>query len=62
MQSHLPGFLNNIEEVHAKGYEVVACVTVNDPFVTGAWAKDLKAENKIHILSDPVATFTKVFY
>jgi 2-Cys peroxiredoxin 5 len=28
--SHLPGFINNIEEVRAKGYSVVACMTVND--------------------------------
>jgi peroxiredoxin 5 len=38
---------------------VVACVTVNDAFVTGAWAKDRGAEGKVHILADPLAEFTK---
>lgn len=60
-RSHLPGFIHNIEQVRAKGYEVVACVTVNDAFVTGAWAKDTQAENKVRILADPSAEFTKVF-
>lgn len=57
--SHLPGFINNIEEVRSKGYEVVACMTVNDPFVTGAWGKSLQADNKVRILADPAATFAK---
>ncbi len=56
----MPGFLNNIEEVRAKGYEVVVCTTVNDAFVTGAWAKDLKSEDKIRILADPNAQLAKV--
>ena len=56
----MPGFIKNIDQVRAKGYEVVACVTVNDAFVAGAWAKDRGAENKVRILADPNAEFTKV--
>ncbi len=55
----MPGFINNIEEVRGKGYDVVACVTVNDAFVAGAWAKDTQAEGKVRILADPSAEFTK---
>ena len=58
-QSHLPGFIKNIEEVRSKGYSVLACVTVNDPFVTEAWGKELQADGKVRILADPLATFTK---
>lgn len=43
----------------AKGYETIICVTVNDPFVTSAWSKDRQAENKVRILADPSAEFTK---
>lgn len=57
--NHLPGFINNFEAVKSKGYDVIACVTVNDAFVTGAWAKDRQAEGKVHILADPQAEFTK---
>jgi peroxiredoxin len=60
--THLPGFIKNIDQVHAKGYNVVACVTVNDAFVTGAWAKERGAENKVRILADPQAEFTKVIF
>lgn len=57
--SHLPGFIKNIDQVKAKGYDVVVCVTVNDAFVTGAWAKDRQAEGKVRVLADPLAEFTK---
>ncbi len=52
--------MNNYDEVKSKGYDVIVCTTVNDAFVTAAWAKDLKCENKIKILADPQATFAKV--
>ena len=55
----MPGFIKNIDQVRSKGYNIVACVTVNDPFVTAAWAKEKQAENKVLILADPSAEFTK---
>ena len=55
----MPGFIKNIDQVKAKGYDTVVCVTVNDAFVTGAWAKDRGAEGKVRILADPLAEFTK---
>jgi 2-Cys peroxiredoxin 5 len=59
LKSHLPGFIKNIDQVRAKGYETVVCVTVNDAFVTSAWAKDRQAEGKVRVLADPQAEFTK---
>ena len=56
----MPGFIKNIDQLKAKGYLVVACVSVNDPFVTGAWGKSLHADGKVRILADPLAEFTKV--
>ena len=56
----MPGFIKNFDKVKAKGYDVIACVSVNDPFVTGAWGKSAQAANKVRILADPSAEFTKV--
>ena len=61
----MPGFIKNIDKVRAKGYESVVCVSVNDPFVTAAWAKEREAEGKVRILADPKylnLKILKIFY
>jgi peroxiredoxin len=35
---HLPGFKDHREEMAAKGVDTIACISVNDAFVMGAWA------------------------
>src|ERR1700694_4901229 len=44
---HLPGYLNSIEAMQAKGVDTIACIAVNDPFVMGAWAKDQNVDRRI---------------
>ncbi len=39
LQTHLPGFVEKFDEIKAKGVDVVACVSVNDPFVMEAWGQ-----------------------
>ena len=38
----MPGFLANIDAIKGKGVDTVACISVNDAFVMGAWGKDQK--------------------
>lgn len=45
-KTHAPGFINKLDDLKAKGVSTVAVLSVNDPFVMGAWAKDLGAEGK----------------
>lgn len=56
---HMPGFLQNAEAMHAKGVDQIACIAVNDPFVMGAWAKDQEVGDRVLMLSDGMAEFTK---
>ena len=36
------------------------CISVNDAFVMGAWARDQKAGDKVHMMGDGSAEYTKV--
>lgn len=54
----MPGFLANIDAIKAKGVDTVACISVNDAFVMGAWGKDQKTDGKVMMLGDGAAEFT----
>ena len=56
---HVPSFVRNYDELVAKGIELIACVSVNDAFVMGAWGKDQKADGKIVMLADGNGDLTK---
>jgi 2-Cys peroxiredoxin 5 len=58
-KTHLPGYIENYDLLKEKGYETVVCVTVNDPFVAGAWAVAQNAAGKVRVLADTNAEFTK---
>ncbi|MCJ1378304.1 hypothetical protein MMC17_001401 [Xylographa soralifera] len=36
---HLPGFIDNLEKIKAKGVDIVAVIAFNDAFVMNAWSK-----------------------
>ena len=55
----MPGFLANIDAIKGKGVDTVACISVNDAFVMGAWAKDQHVPDDIHMLADGNGAFTK---
>ena len=56
---HLPGFVEKIDEMKAKGVDEVACTAVNDAFVMGAWAKQGGADGKVTMLADGNGEFVK---
>lgn len=57
--SHVPGFIANADALKAKGIDSIACVSVNDAFVMGAWAKSTGAEGIIEFLADGNCEFTR---
>ncbi|MGZ5039461.1 MAG: redoxin family protein [Usitatibacter sp.] len=56
---HVPSYLANMDKLKAKGVDEVWCLSVNDPFVMGAWARDQKAGGKIRFMADGSADYTK---
>ena len=56
---HVPGFVESVEQFKAAGVDEVWCVSVNDAFVMGAWARDQKTAGKVRMLADGDAAFTK---
>ena len=56
---HVPGYIEQFNELKAAGVDEIWCVSVNDAFVMGAWARDLKAAGKVRMLGDGDAAFTK---
>ena len=56
---HLPGYLQNIESLKAKGVDTVACLAVNDGFVMGAWARDQGVDGRIVMLADGSGAVTR---
>jgi peroxiredoxin len=56
---HVPGFVQNDAALKAKGVDAVACLSVNDAFVMGAWGKDQKSDGKVVMLADGNGDFTR---
>ncbi|MBR9829843.1 MAG: glutathione peroxidase [Oceanospirillales bacterium] len=55
--THLPRYNELAPVLKANGVDNIICLSVNDPFVMGAWAEDLHAEN-IYMLPDGNGEFT----
>ena len=55
---HLPGFLEKNRDLKDKGVDIVACISVNDPFVMHAWGEDRKVGDDLLMLSDGNGEFT----
>ena len=56
---HLPGYVTSADTLRKKGIDAVACLSVNDAFVMGAWGKEHGAPGKVTMLGDGSAEFTK---
>src|SRR5262249_19826193 len=56
---HLPGFVGKAEDIRKKGVSKIACLSVNDAFVMNAWGKDQNVGDKVLMLADGNAEFTK---
>ncbi|HXS05683.1 MAG TPA: peroxiredoxin [Rhizomicrobium sp.] len=56
---HLPGFIQQHGALKAKGVDAIACLSVNDAFVMGAWGNQQGAGDKVMMLADGNGDFTR---
>jgi len=56
---HLPGFVEKADEIKAKGVSEIVCISVNDAFVMDSWGKDRNVGNKVTLLADGNAEFSR---
>ena len=57
--AHVPGFLANAHAIRAKGVDEIACLSVNDAFVMGAWADSQNTGTEIRMLADGDGAFAE---
>ena len=56
---HVPGYVQHFDDFKSAGVDEIWCVSVNDAFVMGAWARDQKTAGKVRMLADGSAAFTQ---
>ena len=56
---HMPGFLEQADALAAKGVARIVCMAVNDVFVLGAWGREQKIGDRVSLLADGSAQFTR---
>ena len=56
---HVPGYVSLAGDLAAAGVDEIWCISVNDAFVMGAWARDQGAAAKVRMLADGSAEFTQ---
>ena len=57
--SHLPGYVVKSDELFAKGIDRIICLSVNDAHVMAAWGEQHNVEDRVVMLADGNADFTR---
>ena len=56
---HVPGYVEHAAAFQAAGVDEIWCVSVNDAFDMGAWARDQHTSGKVRMMADGSAAFTR---
>lgn len=55
---HVPGYLEHADALKAAGVDEIWCISVNDAFVMGVWARAQNTAGKIRMMADGSADFS----
>lgn len=57
--AHLPGYVVHSDALNARGVDQIICLSVNDAFVMSAWGKEHNADDRVMMVADGSAKFTR---
>lgn len=57
---HLPDYIKYYDEIIKKGVDIVAVVSINDPYVMAGWGDTYNVRDKILFLTDTDAAFSRL--
>jgi len=57
--SHLPGYVVHSDQLFDKGVDRIVCLSVNDAFVMEAWGKQHNVDDRVMMIADGSAHFTR---
>jgi peroxiredoxin len=57
--SHLPGYVVASDELFTNGIDLIICLSVNDAHVMHAWGEQQNVDDRIMMIADGSAHFTK---
>ena len=57
--AHLPGYVVKADELKEKGIDRIVCLSVNDAFVMDAWGEQHNVEDRVMMIADGSANFTR---
>ena len=58
-RNHMPGYVEHVDAIRAKGVDAVACLATNDVFVLDHWAETTGARGRIEMLADGNADYVR---
>jgi peroxiredoxin len=56
---HVPGYVEKFDELKKAGVDEIWCLSVNDAFVMGAWAREQNSAGKVRMLADGSGDFAR---
>ncbi len=57
--SHVPGYVVNSDKLFDKGVDRIVCLSVNDAHVMQAWGEDQNVEDRVMMIADGNADFSR---